>query len=128
VARRDDRRAARRAEVRRADKTKPARPLLLTCRYAREGIAAALEDRYSAVGEDSGLVNTKDFDWSIIFRLNERLPEQASGRFAIFLDGNATIDFLTPDQLRLLNFLCGQEFFDVEYPKGSNPEAQSSIV
>jgi hypothetical protein len=57
------------------------------------------------------LSTTKDFDWSIIFRLNERLPREATGRFAIFLDGDATIVFLTPDQILQLNSLCGYEFF-----------------
>lgn len=65
------------------------------------------------------LLNAKDFDWSIIFRLNERLPKEASGRFAIFLDGNATIVFLAPDQIRQLNSLCGYEFFYQE----ENPAA-----
>jgi hypothetical protein len=60
------------------------------------------------------LLAAKDFDWSIIFRLNERLPEEATGRFAIFLDGNATIVFLTPDQIRQLNSLCGYDFFYAE--------------
>jgi hypothetical protein len=45
MARRDNRRAIRRAEIRRADETKPARRLLLACTCAREGIAAAPEDR-----------------------------------------------------------------------------------
>jgi hypothetical protein len=69
------------------------------------------------------LLNAKDFDWSIIFRLNERLPKGASGRFAIFLDGNATIVFLAPDQIRLLNSVCGYEFFYKE-----DPETRNSVL
>ena len=65
------------------------------------------------------LLNAKDFDWSIVFRLNERLPKEASGRFAIFLDGNATIVFLTPDQIRQLNSLCGYDFF---YEEGNTDD------
>lgn len=71
------------------------------------------------------LQDAKDFDWSIIFRLNERLPAQASGRFAIFLDGNATIVFLPPDQIRQLNQLCGYEFSHEEYPEASDIERPS---
>jgi hypothetical protein len=58
------------------------------------------------------LLEGKDFDWSIIFRLNERLPKEAIGRFAAFLDGgSAIIVFLRPEQIAELNSLCGYEFF-----------------
>jgi hypothetical protein len=57
------------------------------------------------------LMHAKDFDWSIIFRLNERLPKGALGRFAIFLDGGATIVFLATEQIAELNSLCGHKFF-----------------
>lgn len=57
------------------------------------------------------LLHNKDFDWSIIHRLNERLPKDVSGRFAAFLDGDATIVFLTPENIQKLNSLCGHEFF-----------------
>jgi hypothetical protein len=60
----------------------------------------------------------KDFDWSVVFRLNERLPEGALGRFALFLDGNGTIVFLTPGQIQQLNSLCGYDFHYQEYPEG----------
>ena len=63
------------------------------------------------------LINAKDFDWSLVLRLNERLPEGVQGRFSIFLDGNATIVFLTPEELQHLNLLCGYEFF---YEEASN--------
>jgi hypothetical protein len=69
------------------------------------------------------LLNAKDFDWSIIFRLNERLPKATSGRFAIFLDGNATIVFLAPDRIRQLNSVCGYEFFYQE-----DPETRNSVL
>jgi hypothetical protein len=64
------------------------------------------------------LLHAKDFDWSIVFRLNERLPKGAAGRFAIFLDGNATIVFLTPEEIQRLNLLRGFEFFYEENPEG----------
>ena len=64
------------------------------------------------------LTTEKDFDWSIIFRLNERLPKEVQKRFAIFLDGDATIVFLTPGQIEELNSLCGYEFFYVDEFKG----------
>jgi len=67
------------------------------------------------------LMHAKDFDWSIVFRLNERLPKAALGRFAIFLDGNATIVFLTPEKVRQLNSLCGYEFFYEEHPRDQDP-------
>jgi hypothetical protein len=63
------------------------------------------------------LMHAKDFDWSIIFRLNERLPKGTLGRFAIFLDGDATMVFLTPQQIAELNSLCGHEFFYEEKPE-----------
>ena len=56
------------------------------------------------------LIHAKDFDWSLVFRLNARLPKEALGRFAIFQDGNATIVFLTLEKLRRLDALCGHEF------------------
>jgi hypothetical protein len=56
------------------------------------------------------LSNAKDFDWSVIWRLNERLPPNVSSRFWVFQDGNATIVFLTPDDARQLNALCGYQF------------------
>jgi hypothetical protein len=89
-------------------------------------IAVAITDKQEVSSFE--LRNAKDFDWSIIFRLNERLPNGASGRFAIFLDGSATIVFLTPDQIRQLNSLCGYEFFYKEYPEDSNPETQNSVL
>jgi hypothetical protein len=63
------------------------------------------------------LVHDKDFDWTIICRLNERLPKGVLGHFAIFYDGNAYIVFLTPEEIRKLNSICGHDF---DYAK--NPE------
>ncbi|MBJ7534467.1 hypothetical protein JDN40_10165 [Rhodomicrobium vannielii ATCC 17100] len=57
------------------------------------------------------LAHGKDFDWSVIFRLNERLPGHVEERFAIFLDGDATIVFLSPEDIGHLNALTGWEFF-----------------
>jgi hypothetical protein len=56
------------------------------------------------------LIAAKDFDWSVVTRLNERLPSGATGRFAAFFDGNAIIVYLTPDQLRELDKLFGDGF------------------
>jgi hypothetical protein len=52
----------------------------------------------------------KDFDWSVVTRLNERLPSEATGRFAAFFDGNATIVYLKPDQIEELGKLFGYDF------------------
>jgi hypothetical protein len=62
-------------------------------------------------------MHAKDFDWSVVFRLNDRLPKGALGRFAILCPGNATIVFLTPEKLRQLNSLCGYEFSYEEDPR-----------
>jgi hypothetical protein len=63
------------------------------------------------------LMHDKDFDWSVVFRLNERLPKGALGRFAILWDGNATIVYLPPENVRQLNSLCGYEFLYEEDPR-----------
>jgi hypothetical protein len=60
------------------------------------------------------LIYAKDFDWSLVLRLNERLPEGVQGRFSIFWDGNARIVFLAPERLQCLNSLCGYEFLHEE--------------
>jgi hypothetical protein len=67
-------------------------------------------------------MHAKDFDWSIVFRLNERLPKGSLGRFALFLDGTATIVFLTPENVKRLNSLCGYEFSCEEYPRGQDAQ------
>jgi len=51
------------------------------------------------------LVADKDFDWSVVTRLNERLPPGATGRFAALFDGNASIVYLRPHQLQELGEL-----------------------
>ena len=56
------------------------------------------------------IVHEKDFDWSLIPLLNERLPVNVTKRFAILLDGNAHIVFLTPEQICKLNALSGFDF------------------
>jgi hypothetical protein len=56
------------------------------------------------------LIAGKDFDWSVVRRLNERLPPEATGFFAAFLDGNATIVYLRPDQRDELSKLFGYDF------------------
>ncbi len=56
------------------------------------------------------LIAAKDFDWSVVTCLNERLPSGATGRFAAFFDGNAIIVYLTPVQLRELGRLFGHDF------------------
>lgn len=69
------------------------------------------------------LIAAKDFDWSVVTRLNERLPSQATGRFAAFFDGNATIVYLRPDQLKELGKLFGYDFVSEIEPL---PERQPS--
>jgi hypothetical protein len=56
------------------------------------------------------LLVDKNFDWSVVTRLNERLPAGATGRFAAFFDGNAIIVYLRPDQLKELGALFGYDF------------------
>jgi hypothetical protein len=56
------------------------------------------------------LIVHKDFDWSVITRLNERLPVGATGRFAAFFDGDAIIVYLRPDQFEELGTLFGYDF------------------
>ncbi|MBT1512556.1 hypothetical protein KIP88_18800 [Bradyrhizobium sp. SRL28] len=56
------------------------------------------------------LVAAKDFDWSVVTRLNERLPAGPTGRFAAFFDGNAIIVYLTPDQIEALGKVFGHDF------------------
>ena len=68
------------------------------------------------------LTADKDFDWSLIYRLNERLPNEVAGRFAVFLDGNATIVFLTPEEIVHLNTLCGYKFFYDEASEDLGPQ------
>ena len=67
------------------------------------------------------LVVAKDFDWSVVTRLNERLPPEATGRFAAFFDGNATIVYLRPDQLRELGRLFGDVFISEIAPLRERP-------
>lgn len=57
------------------------------------------------------IVADKNFDWSVVTRLNERLPVAATGRFSAFFDGNATIFYLTPDQRKKVEDLYGYAFF-----------------
>lgn len=56
------------------------------------------------------LVHDKDFDWSVIRKMNAQLPPSVDERFAIFWDGDATIVFLTPDEIKKLNALTDVEF------------------
>lgn len=68
------------------------------------------------------LTEGKDFDWSLIFHLNERLPPGATGRFAMFFDGNATIVYLPPEKIEKLNALCGYEFFYEDKNEGEGQD------
>ncbi len=65
----------------------------------------------------------KYFDWSLVLRLNERLTRDCAKRFAVFQDGNATIVFLTPDQISRLNALCGYEFIYSDSSEGQEAHA-----
>lgn len=71
------------------------------------------------------LVVDKDFDWSVVTRLNERLPPRASGRFAAFFDGNATIVYLRPDQLEELGRVFGYDFVSEVGPLVERPPLRS---
>ena len=67
------------------------------------------------------LIADKDFDWSVVTRLNERLPSGATGRFAAFFDGSATIVYLRPDQLDQLGGLFGYDFVSEVEPLEQPP-------
>jgi hypothetical protein len=68
------------------------------------------------------LIVAKDFDWSVVTRLNERLPAGATGRFAAFFDGNAIIVYLAPDQIEALGKLFGHDFISaIEPPEERRP-------
>jgi hypothetical protein len=73
------------------------------------------------------LVVGKDFDWSAVTRLNERLPSGATGRFAAFFDGSATIVYLRPDQLKELSKLFGHDFMSEIEVKPERPPSPSHI-
>jgi hypothetical protein len=73
------------------------------------------------------LIAAKDFDWSVVTRLNERLPSGATGRFAAFFDGNAIIVYLTPDQLRELGKLFGHDFISEIEPLEERLPPQSHV-
>jgi hypothetical protein len=81
-------------------------------RQGPHGPAARMEIAIHGQGSSApfDLIVAKDFDWSVVTRLNERLPAAATGRFAAFFDGNAIIVYLTPDQLRELGKLFGYDF------------------
>jgi hypothetical protein len=71
------------------------------------------------------LIVDKDFDWSVVTRLNERLPSGATGRFAALFDGNATIVYLRPDQLKELSKLFGYDFVSEIEPLPERPPSPS---
>jgi hypothetical protein len=73
------------------------------------------------------LIADKDFDWSVVTRLNERLPSGATGRFAAFFDGNATIVYLRPDQLTELGKLFGYDFISEIEPLEERPPLPSHL-
>ncbi|WP_026925964.1 hypothetical protein [Granulicoccus phenolivorans] len=58
-----------------------------------------------------GLRQNKDFDWSLIARLNEHLPDSATGRFGWIGDGGSVlVAYLPPAQLAALGTLAGLPF------------------
>ena len=67
------------------------------------------------------LIADKDFDWSVVTRLNERLPSGATGRFAAFFDGGATIVYLKPEQIAELGKLFGYDFVTNVEPLEERP-------
>jgi hypothetical protein len=73
------------------------------------------------------LIVDKDFDWSVVTRLNERLPSGATGRFAAFFDGDATIVYLRPDQLKELGKLFGDAFISEIEPLPERPPSLSHL-
>ncbi|MEQ1695183.1 MAG: hypothetical protein ABL901_05005 [Hyphomicrobiaceae bacterium] len=57
------------------------------------------------------IIPAKDVDWSLIGRLNERLPVDCQGRFGWIGDGgSALVVFLGPDQIRRVSEFCGNDF------------------
>ena len=81
-------------------------------RQGPHGPSARMEIAIHGQGSSApfDLIVAKDFDWSVVTRLNERLPSGATGRFAAFFDGNAIIVYLTPDQIEALGKLFGHDF------------------
>src|SRR5207247_3128812 len=73
------------------------------------------------------LIADKNFDWSVVTCLNERLPSGATGRFAAFFDGNATIVYLRPDQFEQLGRLFGYEFVSEIEPLPERPLSRSHV-
>jgi hypothetical protein len=67
------------------------------------------------------LIADKDFDRSVVTRLNERLPADATGRVAALFDGNAIIVYLRPDQLEELGKLFGYDFVSEIEPLPERP-------
>ena len=56
------------------------------------------------------IVPAKDVDWSLIDRLNERLPAGCPGRFGWSHDGGSVlVVFLEPEQIRRVSEFCGTE-------------------
>lgn len=72
------------------------------------------------------LIVDKDFDWSVVTCLNERLPAGAEGRFAAFFDGDATIVYLKPDQIAELGRLFGYDFVTDVEPLEERPPLHGS--
>gem|GEM_PF-2432054 len=68
------------------------------------------------------LIADKDFDWSVVTLLNERLPSGATGRFAAFFDGDATIVYLKPEQIAALGKLFGYDFVTDVEPLEERPQ------
>jgi hypothetical protein len=96
----------------------------------REGRYGPSERMEIAIQQQGGsaafdLIANKNFDWSVVTRLNERLPSGATGRFAASFDGDATIVYLRPDQLEELGKLFGSDFISEVEPLEERPPSQS---
>ena len=98
-------------------------------REGRNGPSARMEIAIEGPGGAApfDLIADKDFDWSVVTRLNERLPPGATGRFAAFFDGNATIVYLRPDQLTELGKLFGYDFISEIEPLEERPPSSSHL-
>jgi hypothetical protein len=87
-------------------------------RHGPHGPSARMEIAIDGQGSSApfDLIVAKDFDWSVLTRLNERLPSGATGRLAAFFDGNAIIVYLAPDQIEALGKLFGHDFISAIEP------------
>jgi len=70
----------------------------------------------------------RDFDWSVVTRLNERLPRRHQVGSRHFFDGSATIVYLKPDRLVALGRFLGGNFVSEIEPLPVSAMASSSLM